>query len=74
MAAGDVTLATDENLAAILVTGAALHSHVFYPFGNIHRVEDLFKPVAGDDIKLKLTGEASAGAIKVGMRQLRTGD
>ena len=71
MAAGDVVLETAEALAVVGVTGYAPHSCAIIPFGGLKMHEDFFPSNSFGDIKLKLTGESAAGAIKVLISQLR---
>lgn len=61
-----------EQLLSFHLEGAALHSCLYIPFGGMDTPAEFFKAQDFGDVKLKLTGEASAGAIKVLIQQVRT--
>lgn len=60
-----------EHALTFLVSGAAPHSCLCLPFGMMDTPESWFNATEYKDIKLKLTGEAGAGAVKVATQQLR---
>lgn len=60
-----------EHLLYALVTGYCLHNSVYYHFGRLDRPDEWFPAQNFGDIKLKLTGESAAGAVKVLTQQLR---
>ena len=73
MAAGDTVLQTAELAAIVNIRGFAPHSCAIVSFGELVEEEDFFPADKFGDLKLKLTGEASAGAITVSRAQLRPG-
>lgn len=60
-----------EHLVSVTIEGASLHSVIYCPFGQLDDPMSWFKSKDFGDIKLKLTGQASAGAVKVLTQQLR---
>lgn len=60
-----------EHLVAVTLNGASLHSAIYCPFGEMDDPLSWLDSRDYGDIKLKLTGEASVGAIKVLTQQLR---
>lgn len=60
-----------EHRATVTATGYSLHSCAYIPFGQMDVPGDWFDAPRYGDIKLKLTGESAAGAIKVLTQQLR---
>lgn len=71
MAYGALIINTTEGLIRAQVTGSALHSCLYLPFGRLDHPEDWFPAQTFGDIKLKLTGESSLGVTKVLTQQLR---
>lgn len=61
-----------EHALTCHLEGASLHSCLYVPFGDLNSPEEWFQAQQYGDVKLKLTGEASAGAVKVLIQQLRT--
>ena len=60
-----------EHLLAFSVQGHCPHAVVVIPFGNLNSPNDLFPAHELASLNLRLTGEASAGAIRVVTQQLR---
>jgi hypothetical protein len=60
-----------EQLLTFDTRGYCLHSCVYIPFGDMSKPGDFLNPTPYGDLKLKLTGEAGVGAIKVMTQQLR---
>lgn len=71
MAAADVTLSTAENLVYVSMNGHAPNACMIIPFGTLEKPEDLFPAPSYRNLELQLTGEASAGAVRVVTQQLR---
>ena len=60
-----------EGLVSASISGYSLHSCMYLPFGKLDNPSSWFKAAEYGNIKLKLTGEASAGAVRVLTQQLR---
>jgi len=61
-----------EHLLTARVTGYCFHSCFWYPFGQLNDPASWFNPGDFGDVKLKLTGAAGAGAVRVLTQQLAT--
>ncbi len=66
-----LVITTTEVLVQVEVTGYAPHSCMILPFGRLDHPDDLFPAQEYKSLELQLTGEASAGAIRVVTQQLR---
>lgn len=69
--AGVLIVTTTEVLVQVEATGYAPHACMILPFGRLDHPDDLFPAQDYNNLELQLTGEASAGAIRVVTQQLR---
>lgn len=60
-----------EHLVGVVVDGLAPNACMIIPFGDLKKAEDFFPAQEYSDLELQLTGEASAGAIRIVTQQLR---
>lgn len=60
-----------ETLIGAKLVGGAPHACLFVPLGDLMDPTSWFNPTEYGNVKLKLTGESGAGAIRVSTVQLR---
>ena len=72
MAGNNLVDFATEHLVSLRAFGSCPHGVVAIPFGELNEPSNLFPAPNYKSLTARLTGEASAGAIRVVTQQLRT--